>query len=277
MSFIKKAYLEVRSFAGELEQNSVGAYSAQAAFFIITSFFPFMLLLVSLLHFTPLDESIITTNIAGGLFGNYTGNFLNGIIREITLRATPGTLLGAAGLSAIWAASRCLLAIIKGLNRVYSAESKRGFLKLQLISVVYVFVFQLILVISLSLLVFGEQIDRTLMLNQSLINLRWVIGILLLILFFTFVYKAIPERKTNLLSEMPGAILSAAGWLGFSGLFAIYIDNFSNFGAVYGSLTAAVIMMLWLYFCMYILFVGAQFNMWLQNKEQSKREPPVNN
>ncbi|MCL1788955.1 MAG: YihY/virulence factor BrkB family protein [Oscillospiraceae bacterium] len=267
MNFIKQAYGEVRSFMSELEQNSVGAYAAQAAFFIITSFFPFMLLMVSLLRFTPLDESIITSNITGELFGTVTGDFLAGIIREITLRATPGTLLGAAGISAVWAASRCFLSIIQGLNKVYSVESERSWLKLRLISAVYVFVLQLILIVSLSILVFGEQIDRTLMLNQSLVKTRWVISLLLLILFFAFIYKAIPERKTKFMAELPGAALSAAGWMGFSGLFALYIDNFSNFGAVYGSLAAAVVMMLWLYFCMVILFVGAQFNVWLQGKK----------
>ncbi|MCL2071561.1 MAG: YihY/virulence factor BrkB family protein [Oscillospiraceae bacterium] len=277
MNYIKKSYSEIRSFAQELERNSVGAYSAQAAFFVITSFFPFMLLMVSLLQFMPLDETVITSNLreslSGELLGSVTGNFLAGIIREVTIRATPGALLGVAGISAIWAASRCLLSIIQGLNKVYSADSKRSWIKLRLFSVIYVFALQLIIIIFLSILVFGEQINNWLatefglyFLNKSVINLRWLIGLLLLILVFVIIYAFVPERKTRFFSELPGALLSAAGWLGFSGIFSLYIDNFSDYGTVYGSLAAAVILMLWLYFCMYILFVGAQYNAWLQSR-----------
>lgn len=244
-----------------------------------------MLLMVSLLRFTPIDESVITTNIEES-FSATTVEFLMGIIREITIRATPGALLGAAGVSAIWAASRCLLSIIQGLNKVYSVDSKHSWVKLRLLSVVYVFVLQLMIIVSLGILVFGEQINSWLIaefnleiLNQSYINLRWGIGFLLLILFFMFVYTIIPEKKKRFrkaggraMRNLPGAVLAAVGWLGFTGLFTMYIDHFTDFGAVYGSLTAAVILMLWLYFCMYILFVGAQFNVWLRRSSISSNE-----
>jgi len=273
MKYIKTAYHEFMKFANNLSDNSVGAYSAQAAFFIITSFFPFMLLMVSLLQFIPIDTSEIQETLSDEVLPIVGGDFISSIIREVTTRATPGALLGAAGISAIWAASRCLISIIQGLNKVYSCESKRSWYKLRLISVVYVFVLQFLLIISLGILVFGEQINdrlaeefNLLVLTHSAINQRWIITFLLLILFFMLAYKFVPERKTHLLNEMPGAVLSAVGWLGFSALFSIYIDDFSDFGAVYGSLAAAVILMLWLYFCMFILFVGAQFNVWLQNK-----------
>ena len=77
----------------------------------------------------------------------------------------------------------------------------------------------------------------------------------------------IPNRKTRVIRELPGAIISAAGWILFSYAYSFYIDNMSNFSYMYGSLTAIVLCMLWLYFCMYIMFVGAEINVVLQNKE----------
>jgi membrane protein len=257
----------------KIEENSVGAYSAQAAFFVITSFFPFMLLTVTLLRLTPLNNAVIYDALSGDVISAVTGEQLSIILREISVKAVPGALLGAAGISAIWAASRCMLSIIQGLNKVYGCESKRSWLKLRLIAVTYVFAFQLMLIISMGVLVFGEEINNFLarefnmvFLTQPILNLRWLLGLVLLIVFFMFVYKTVPERKTRLFSQFPGAILSAVGWVAYTGLFSLYIDNFADFGAVYGSLAAAVILMLWLYFCMFILFIGGQFNVWLKER-----------
>ena len=79
--------------------------------------------------------------------------------------------------------------------------------------------------------------------------------------FFWGLYLLIPNRKSDRAgAELPGAILSAAGWLGFSYLYSFYIDRMSNYSAMYGSLTAIVLCMIWLYACMYIMFIGAELN-----------------
>ena len=82
----------------------------------------------------------------------------------------------------------------------------------------------------------------------------------MLVLFFEMVYIAVPDRKSGIIEELPGALISAVGWIGFSYLYSFYIDNFSNYANIYGSLTAVVLMMLWLYFCMYIMLFGAEVN-----------------
>ena len=86
-----------------------------------------------------------------------------------------------------------------------------------------------------------------------------------MILFFTLMFMTLPGRKTSFFAELPGSILASAGWLGFSYLFSFYIDNFSNYSATYGSLTAIVLCMLWFYSCMYIMFIGAEINQVLSN------------
>ena len=78
-------------------------------------------------------------------------------------------------------------------------------------------------------------------------------------------YLVIPNRKSRLLAELPGAVLTAGGWICFSYLFSFYIDHRQNIAFAYGSLTTLAFSMLWLYFCMYILFVGAEINVFLSN------------
>ena len=62
-----------------------------------------------------------------------------------------------------------------------------------------------------------------------------------------------------------GAAFSAAGWVLFSFFFSVFVENFSNYATIYGSLTAIIILMMWLYFCMYILLIGGEVSMWLQH------------
>ena len=98
-----------------------------------------------------------------------------------------------------------------------------------------------------------------------IISLRTAVGLGVLIFFFLLIFISLPNRKTGILRELPGAIIAAAGWVGFSFLFSFYVDNLSNYTAIYGSLTTIVLCMLWLYACMYILYIGAEVNALLDN------------
>ena len=93
-----------------------------------------------------------------------------------------------------------------------------------------------------------------------IISIRTLVGLGLMVLFFTLMYLLIPERKSSFFAELPGAILTSAGWLGFSYLYSYYIDHIANYNATYGSLTAIVLCMIWVYACMYIMFIGAEVN-----------------
>lgn len=67
-----------------------------------------------------------------------------------------------------------------------------------------------------------------------------------------------------------GAAFSAVGWMIVSWIFSVYLDIFKGFSSMYGSLTTIVLIMLWLYFCMYILLLGGEVNMILRDMEQGE-------
>ena len=92
----------------------------------------------------------------------------------------------------------------------------------------------------------------------------------ILILFFLVLYMFVPNRKSKILYELPGAIATSAGWIGFSYLYSFYIDHMSNFTNTYGSLTAVVLLMLWLYACMYMLLLGGELNVYLRSFYKKK-------
>jgi membrane protein len=74
----------------------------------------------------------------------------------------------------------------------------------------------------------------------------------------------VPNRKSKIRYEIPGAVFSTIVWLVYSWAFSFYISNFANYSATYGSLATIVIFILWLYWTMNIVFVGAEINVVLR-------------
>ena len=81
---------------------------------------------------------------------------------------------------------------------------------------------------------------------------------------FIAMYTVLPNRKNRIRDTLPGALLGSAGWLIFSDLFSIYVEHFSDYTNIYGSVYAVALSMLWLYFCICIVFYGGVLNKTLQ-------------
>lgn len=263
----------IRAFSTKLRDDSISAFAAQAAFFIILSAFPFLMFLLTLLNYLPItieDIHVITDN----LFPEAVNTMLQKVIEELSFKSS-GAILSITVIAALWSASRGMLALSRGLNAVYRYKETRNYFALRTIAVFYTLAFTLLLIATLILLVFGNQlyhfiITRIPLLEELaliIMSLRSLVTMAVLTVTFLFMYLFIPNRKSKLLAELPGAILTAGGWLGFSYLFSFYIDHLGSFSYLYGSLTTLAVCMLWLYFCMYILFIGAEVNMVLAHPE----------
>ena len=99
---------------------------------------------------------------------------------------------------------------------------------------------------------------------ETLIPLRSLIVLAVLVVFFALIYFVFPHRPMKFFPQLPGAILAAAGWIGFSSAYSLYLEHFCGRSGLYGSLTAVVVTMLWLYFSMCIVFFGAALNALLE-------------
>ena len=125
------------------------------------------------------------------------------------------------------------------------------------------------LVGALIIMVFGNMLNDMLYsllpdlkgLVYIISSLRFIIAFVLLVLFFTVMFKSLPSGKQRFSDQLPGAVITSAGWVSFSILFSFFVDNFSNYANIYGSLTAIIVLLLWLYVCMYIMFIGAEINL----------------
>lgn len=270
---VKSTFRLIGLLSRKLRDDHITAFSAQAAFFIIISFFPFIMLLLSIIQFFPIEESSML-KLFTQIFPTAVNSLIVSIITEIYDTAASSTVISVTALTTLWSAGKGFLAIMKGLNSVYEIKETRPYLLTRAMSALYTLIFAIMLIASMILFVFGNRLyfwiehKFPVLLDTALviISLRTIIGLITLLIFFLVIYTVIPNRKFKIMRQFPGALICAAGWMGFSYAFSYYIDNFSNYASMYGSLTAIVLFMLWMYFCMYMLFLGAEFNLLLENK-----------
>ena len=270
---IKATFRLIGLFSRKISDDHIAAFSAQAAFFTMISFFPFIMLLFSIVKFTSLDESSML-RIFTQIFPSAVYSMIVPTIHEIFNTSASSTLISVTAITTLWSAGKGFLAIMRGLNAVYEINETRPYIYLRITAAFYTLIFAIMLIATMVMFVFGNRlyywIEQKLpvLANTALIviSLRTILGLITLIMFFLALYVFIPDRKASAMRELPGAMICAAGWMGFSYAFSYYIDNFSNYASMYGSLTAIVLFMLWLYFCMYLMFLGAELNLLFENK-----------
>lgn len=271
-----KTYAAVKIILERFRRDNLSEYAAYSALFIILSFVPFIMVLLSIIKNIPVFTGTSAPEQIS-FVSEEVGSLITRIFKEAREKAN-GAVLSVTTIAALWSASRGLIGIINGLNRIHRVKETRGFLRLRLSAMVYMLLFIAAVLAALLLLVFGQSIlDRLAaafpffeQVSGVLFSMRWVIGFCLLILFFLFVYAALPIQKSRPFSKLPGAVFSAAGWLGFSALYSLYVNRFANYSYVYGSLATIALLILWLYICMFILFLGEELNVMLSSNYLKK-------
>ncbi len=252
------------------KKDEVTVYAAQASFYIIIAFFPFVMLLLTLIQLIPAIQKSDLLEILVAIMPDMLDSLVVGIVDDLYTKS-PATIVSITAVAALWSSSRGMLSIERGLNRVYESPQKRSYLVRRTICTGYTILFIVACVGSLLLLVLGSSIQRLAVrwfpqLSRFvgyLISFRALMALALLILIFVGLYTVVPVKKHRPVTQIPGAVFSTAGWMISSSLFSIYFNNFSNFSYMYGSLTALVILMLWLYICICILLIGAEINHFL--------------
>ena len=250
----------------KIRQLGIPLHAANTGFFLILSLFPALVLLLGIIRYTPLDVHSLL-------------RFLEGIIPEAllpeaellivsTYENTSGALVSLSAVTALWSASRGIYGLITGLNTIYRVTEHRSFLQVRFLSVLYTFAFLLVLMLTLVLHVFGTGILE-LMSGSSIpffrflstvVDLRFFLLVFLQTALFSAMFMALPNRKNSLGDSLPGAFLASIGWLVFSHIFSLYVENFPTYSRIYGSVYAVALSMLWLYFCISIVFYGGILN-----------------
>lgn len=264
---IKKQWDRIMRILDRAAQSHVGAYAAQSAFFFVLSLIPIILLLMTMVQYTPLTKGDVMKAVTE-VFPKTVTPFLISIINEVYSQSK--AIIPVTILVALWSAGRGVLAITSGLNCIYQSKETRNYVYLRLRSSVYTLLFLLVIISCLLLAVFGNRISIFVEMNvpvlqkavEFLIRIRTFLTVGVMMLFCMLLYRFLPDVKikTKWKHQIPGSVFSAIGWQIISLIFSVYLDIFEGFSTMYGSLTTIVLIMLWLYFCMYMILFGGVIN-----------------
>lgn len=241
----------VKLFLENYNKSAITAYSGQSAFFLILSFFPFQLFVFSLLSYTPLSKEDFIGWILSILPQSLSGA-IEGLAREVYSSGTG--IISVTIISAVYLSSKAFLCLSQGMDEMYGVTEKRNFILERVYAVIYSVVFAVFLVLVLGMLVFGQIIFDSLLVYRIVFCFPFLIG------FFWLLYIFLPNRKAVIMYQLPGAVISAIVLIIFSAAFSIYVERFSNYSSFYGTMTTIALTMVWLYWCMNMIFVGGLIN-----------------
>lgn len=254
-----------------IQSLDVPLYAANAGFFMILSLFPALVLVLSLLRFTGLQVSSLVEVLSSILPEALMPTVENLVLS--TYENASGALVGISALTAIWSASKGIYGLLTGLNRVYGVSEDRGWLYTRLISVVYTFLFFGLVILTLTLHVFGGTLLKMLPITRSrffrilgrIVDFRFILLLVLQTIVFMLIFAFLPNGRNRIRDTIPGALLASLGWLVISNLFSLYVENFASLTNIYGSVYAIALSMLWLYLCLGLIFYSAAFNQYLED------------
>lgn len=258
-------------FMERMSMDHVSAYAAQAAYFLIMSFIPFVLFLTAIVQYTPLTYREVRQAIIGVVPENLQGFVLN-IVAEVFSKSA--AVLPISALMALWSSGKGMQALINGLNTIYHVKETRNWLVNRIYSMFYMFLFVIALIASLLLLVMGSRIhilisDYIPFLGNMIgriLNAKTFLVFVMQFLVFLVLFRYLPNRRASLKSQVPGAFFTAVAWSVFSYLFSLYFTFFPDFSIMYGSLSTLILVMVWLYFCMNFLLYGAEVNAYFEKE-----------
>ena len=260
-------------FILKMGRDGVRAYAAETSFFMILSFIPFLMLLLTAVQFTPLTQDLVLEVIETA-----TPFEISETIRELvgSLFNKSYALLSWTAAASVWTSSKAIIGIMDGLNSVNQLEETRNFFVMRIWAVLCTVIMLFAMIIAIGILVFGYSLQDYLRSAVPLVSrhakgtlaLQMILSLAVLTLLFELLYVFLPNKQKRFLEQMPGAVFTAISWAVFSYAFSIYLKYAGSMTAVYGGLTTLIVVMLWLYVCMYLFFAGAELNQYIAHPDQ---------
>ncbi len=257
----------IQTIIDNMSKDHVNEFSAQCAYYVILSFIPFIILLLTLIQYTNIEQQQLF-DIISNIIPSSMSEMVLGIVREAYSKS-----FGTVSISLVFtllSADKGFFALVKGLHLVYnySDNKRKSMIYLKLTSIIKTMIFVILLAVGVVILVFGASIISTiqekfgLLENYSVISQILTQVLFIVIVFFVFLclYKFIPGHKITFRSQIPGAVFSSVALVIISFIFSKYLDIFKGFSITYGSLTALMLIMMWTYSCFYVIFLGAEIN-----------------
>jgi membrane protein len=261
----------------EISDDNVFNGAAALGFYLTLAIFPAFIVLMTILPYLPIqnvDQAIM--DLLRQVLPEQAAGLVEGIVQQVTSRQRGG-LLSFGIIATLWSASSGMYAIMQQLNITYDVKEERNFIVCRLTALLLSIAFVALVIGAFTFVVLGGVVEGWIMGilgNSQMIVVafqlfRWIVIFLALLLGFALIYKFGPNVQQKFAFVTPGSLLGAVLLAAGSLAFAIYIRNFGNYSATYGSIGAVIILMLWLYLAGLVILVGSEVNALLEHYSPS--------
>ena len=267
------------NFVDGIGHRRVTTYAAAGAYYLFMSLVPIVVIICAVLPYTPLTQDMLL-----GVLDEYVPESMYALVAGIVEYVYKGSapVLSLSIVLTVWAASSAMLAIMRGMDMAYDTVRRENYVVFRLRGCFYMVFFILATLISLCAMVYGAKIltflraglKDTWLINTLFVIVkygRYIVVTIFLTLAFALLYKWMPAKKLRLGRQFGGAVFTAVVWAGFSAVFSYYVSNSNKYG-IYGFLGTILVAMLWIYYCMYFLLIGAYINRFLEIRRDGPSE-----
>ena len=251
-------------FSKHMNRKNISSFAASTAFFLFLSLIPMLMLLCALIPYTPITEANLM-DVAREITPDTMDSLVVNIIHDVYNKSIG--IVSVTAVVTLWSAGKGMLALMRGLNVINDVEEDRNYMVLRVVASLYTILVLILMILSLLIMIFGNiliglverRIPQTSYFFEILLHFRTLFVWFVLTIFIALMYTYVPGGKLGFKMQLPGAVVAAVGWSIITWFFSIYVDRFNGF-STYGSHTTIIILMLWLYSCMYIVMMGAFLN-----------------
>lgn len=273
---LRKLVLFIYVLGKKIDDDEVVALATQLSYSLVLAFFPFFIFLMTVIGFLKLDSNQILIFLETFL-PNEVYYLIQNIVKSV-IDTREGSLLSLSLFLSIWSSSAGFRGFMRGINKAYNVVDRRNYIVRIILSIIYTIGLVFLITLMLILVVFGgligdlfvqffsDYIDVNLVLKSWYV-IRYSFTVILIISVFAIIYYYVPAIKNkSLIKVIPGAIFTTVSWVGISMLFTFYVNNLSNYSALYGSIGAVIVLMIWLFLTAIILLLGGEINAILSSK-----------
>jgi membrane protein len=271
----------LRELNAKINEDNVFNGAAALGFYLTLAIFPAMILTMGLIPFLPIPrvDMAITDLLHQALPGEAAAMFTN-VVEEVMDKQSGG-IVSVGALGTLWAASTGMYAIMQQLNITYDVKEARSFIRARVVAIALSLMFGFMMLMTFSLIVLGgivqdwigERFGFSGALLMFFAVLRWVIIVLSVLLAFSLTYYLAPNVKKQKFKFVTiGGVAATVLLLVASAGFAIYVQSFAEYSAVYGGIGAMVALMMWLYIAGLVMLIGSEINVLVEHHSPEGKE-----
>ncbi len=260
---MKRFAYNVGKLINKCIRDDIFGKSASVSFYILTTFFPFIILIFIIASSISLQMEDMLYGILN-LFPHEIADMVLGILNNIS--RSKGLITTSLIMSA-WTMSAAMVSITKSLNSFYSINESRNIISLRITCLVYAIMLIVSIAFIFTLIIFGGVIGDlihkyiTHFDAQTIWNFtRFILVLAYVWALFLLVYKFMPNKKIKLKNVMLGAVFTTLTWIGASFGFSFYVSNFAKYHIIYGSIGGVILLVTWIYITSFLILLGGEIN-----------------